>query len=70
MARRADVGAVGATLLYANDLIQHAGVVLGLNGVADHAHKFLPFIETDGQRMRGRLSSLPSTREYSAVTAA
>ena len=43
LAARPDVGVVGATLLYANDTIQHAGVVIGLNGVADHAHKFIPF---------------------------
>jgi GT2 family glycosyltransferase len=34
-----EVGAVGAKLLYANDTIQHAGVVVGLGGVAGHGHK-------------------------------
>lgn len=32
-------GCVGAKLLYANDTIQHAGVVTGLRGVAGHLYK-------------------------------
>ena len=35
------VGAVGAKLLYPNDCVQHSGVILGIGGVAGHAHKFL-----------------------------
>jgi len=35
-ALREDVGAVGARLLYADGTIQHAGVVLGVEGVAGH----------------------------------
>ncbi|WP_321947699.1 glycosyltransferase [Paraburkholderia sp. J10-1] len=37
-----NVGAVGAKLYYANDTIQHAGVVLGLYGVAAHGHRHFP----------------------------
>ncbi len=33
-----DVGVVGALLLYPDDTIQHAGVVLGLNGTADRPY--------------------------------
>jgi len=33
---RQDVGAVGARLLYADGTIQHAGVILGIEGVAGH----------------------------------
>src|SRR5690606_10370072 len=37
-----DIGAVGAKLLYPNDLVQHAGVTLGggdgVRGIAGHAH--------------------------------
>lgn len=35
------VGAVGAKLLYPDGTIQHAGVIVGLHGVADHAFKGL-----------------------------
>lgn len=35
-AMRPDVGAVGARLLYADGTVQHAGVVLGIEGVAGH----------------------------------
>lgn len=35
-----DVGAVGAKLLYPDNRIQHAGVILGIGGVAGHSHKF------------------------------
>jgi GT2 family glycosyltransferase len=69
-ARREDVGIVGATLLYPDNSIQHSGVLLGFNGSADHAHKFSPFRHPDGDRNRGYLQSVVSTREYSAITAA
>lgn len=39
-AQRDDVGAVGAKLYYSDDTIQHAGVIVGLGGVAGHSHKF------------------------------
>lgn len=38
-ARLPGVGAVGAMLYYPDDTIQHAGVILGIGGVADHAHR-------------------------------
>ena len=40
-AQRKEVGAVGAKLLYPNNTIQHAGVVMGLR-IAGHAFKYLP----------------------------
>jgi GT2 family glycosyltransferase len=33
-----DIGCVGAKLYYPDDTIQHAGVILGIGGVAGHAH--------------------------------
>jgi GT2 family glycosyltransferase len=37
---RPEVGAVGAKLLYDDDSIQHAGVVVGMGDAAGHAHRF------------------------------
>jgi GT2 family glycosyltransferase len=39
LASRPEVGAVGAKLLYPDNTIQHAGVVLGIFGIAGHAFK-------------------------------
>jgi glycosyltransferase involved in cell wall biosynthesis len=39
---RPEVGAVGARLLFPNDTLQHGGVILGIRGIAGHAHKLLP----------------------------
>ncbi|NIJ09457.1 GT2 family glycosyltransferase [Sphingomonas vulcanisoli] len=66
---RGDVGVAGATLLYSDDTIQHAGVVLGLGDLVDHAHKFLPF-RVNGQRNLGYNVMLVCTRDYTAVTGA
>lgn len=63
-AMQPDVGCVGAKLYYANDTIQHAGVILGLGGVAGHSHKFFPR-DHDGYRHR-----LKVIQNLSAVTAA
>ncbi|MBA2623785.1 MAG: glycosyltransferase [Chthoniobacterales bacterium] len=41
-AARPDVGAVGARLWYADGTLQHGGVVLGLGGIAGHAHYRVP----------------------------
>lgn len=61
---RDDIGAVGAHLLYPDHSIQHAGVIYGLAGPADHSHKF----HTHGTM--GWNGSLYCDRDYSAVTAA
>lgn len=34
--QREEVGIAGARLLYADDTIQHAGVVIGFGGIAGH----------------------------------
>jgi glycosyltransferase involved in cell wall biosynthesis len=39
---RDEVGAVGAMLYYPDDTIQHAGVILGVNGVAAHVYSGMP----------------------------
>jgi GT2 family glycosyltransferase len=41
-AQRPEVGAVGARLHYPDGRMQHAGLVLGIGGVADHAFRGLP----------------------------
>jgi GT2 family glycosyltransferase len=41
-ARRAEIGAVGALLLYDDDTVQHAGVIVGILGLAGHAHRYFP----------------------------
>lgn len=63
-ALRPEVGIVGSKLLYPNNTVQHAGVILGLRGPADH-----PFI---GEAMDapGYLGRLLVDQQYSAVTAA
>jgi O-antigen biosynthesis protein len=64
LAMRPDVGCVGAKLLYPDGRIQHGGVVLGLYGVAGHAHRFAAADEP------GYLDRLRAVHEVSAVTAA
>ena len=61
---RPEIGAVGSILYYPDDTIQHAGVVLGLGGVAGHVHAGLPR-GSKGYSGRARL-----TQDYSAVTGA
>jgi glycosyltransferase involved in cell wall biosynthesis len=58
------VGAVGAKLLYPDDSIQHAGVVLGIGGVGNHAFKHLPS-DNPGYFCRAKVVS-----SFSALTGA
>lgn len=60
--QRPEVGAVGAKLLYPDGTLQHAGVVIGLGGVAGHPHLFLP-ADHPGYFARAQL-----TQNMSAVT--
>ncbi len=64
LALRDGAGAVGAMLYYPNDTVQHAGVVLGLGGVASHAHRGLP------RRSPASFGRAALTQARSAVTAA
>jgi len=38
--QRKEVGAVGAKLYYKDGSIQHAGVIIGLSGIAGHIHRY------------------------------
>ncbi|MCU7835167.1 MAG: glycosyltransferase family 2 protein [gamma proteobacterium symbiont of Taylorina sp.] len=58
------VGAVGAKLLFPDDLIQHAGVILGYRGVAGHIFSGLK------NNLKLPLGRLQVVQSYSAVTAA
>lgn len=61
---REDVGIVGAKLLYPDDTIQHAGVIVGYGGVAGHT-----FIGKQAKEP-GYQSRIVAAQNYSAVTAA
>ncbi len=63
-AMRPEVGAVGAKLLFQSGKVQHAGVVLGIGGVAGHSHKYF------AGDAAGSFQALNMLRNYSAVTAA
>lgn len=63
-AMRKDIGAVGAKLYYGNGSIQHAGVILGVGGVAGHSHKY------HKEDKSGYFLRLKIVQNYSAVTAA
>lgn len=62
--QRSDVGAVGARLYYADDTIQHAGVVLGMGGIAGHA------FAGERRSATGYCRRIICSQEMSAVTAA
>ena len=63
-AQRPLIGAVGALLLYPDNSIQHAGVVLGIGGIAAHSHKHLPHTTP------GYLCQVKTINNFSAVTGA
>ncbi|XOV89489.1 MAG: glycosyltransferase [Pseudomonadota bacterium] len=61
---RDEVGVVGAKLLYDDNTVQHGGVILGVGGVAGHAHKY------QAQGSLGYFDRLVLQHELSAVTGA
>ena len=61
---RPDIGCVGAKLYYPNDTIQHAGVVLGIGGVAGHSQKYF------SRNALGYFGRLHLAHNVSAVTGA
>ena len=63
-AQRPEVGAVGAKLLFPNDRVQHAGVIVGIQGKAAHAFWGFPHDHP------GYWDFARVVRNYSAVTGA
>ena len=63
-AMRADVGAVGAKLFFADNTVQHAGIVLGFGGFAGHVFSGRKK-KDNGFMLRARIAG-----NYSAVTGA
>ncbi len=63
-AQRPEVGAVGAKLLYPNNTLQHAGVLIGVSGIANHA------FSRHNNLDHGYFGQVDVIRNYSAVTAA
>lgn len=59
-----EVGAVGAKLYFPDDTVQHAGVIIGMGGVAGHIFSGTPRVEY------GYQAKLISPQNLSAVTAA
>ena len=63
-AQRPTIGAVGALLLFPDDTVQHAGVIIGIGSVAGHSHKYFP------RDAPGYFSMLKAINNFSAVTGA
>lgn len=63
-ALRPEVGVVGAKLFYPDGTVQHAGVVLGMDGAASHVFK------GESATANGYMQRLIVDQNYSAVTAA
>ena len=61
---RPQVGCVGAKLYFSDGALQHAGVILGIGGVAGHSHKYF------AQHAHGYFSRLEVVQNLSAVTGA
>lgn len=59
-----EIGAVGAKLYYPDETIQHAGVIIGLGGIANHSHMGAP------RSSLGYFGRLGLVQNVSAVTAA
>ena len=62
--QRDDVGIVGVRLLYSDDTIQHAGVVVGFGGIAGHT--FIGLHKAESSYFNRAMCA----QDYSAVTAA
>lgn len=62
--QRPSIGAAGALLLYPDDTVQHAGIIMQLGGVAGHPHRYAPRGEY------GYFTALKTITNYAAVTGA
>ena len=62
--QRKDVGVVGPLLYYPDDTVQHAGVIIGLGGVAAHSHR------NSSRDSAGHFGRLKAVQNLSAVTGA
>jgi len=63
-AERPEIGLVGTKLIRANRTIQHAGIIMGLNGFAGHIYLNAP------EHYHGLFGSVDWYRDYLAVTGA
>jgi len=63
-AQRPSIGAIGTLLLYPDNTIQHAGLVMGIVGVASHSHKHF---QCDSS---GYFNQILTVNNYLAVTGA
>ena len=71
LCQKPDVGMVGAKLFYpGGKTFQHAGVCVGMFGIAEHYAKFMDERLPDGSIDPGYHGTLISNHEVSAVTAA
>lgn len=62
--QRPEVGITGAKLYYPDNTVQHAGIIIGIGGIAGHAFLNLP------RNRSGYLHKASIQMDYSAVTAA
>ncbi len=62
--QREDVGVVGGKLFYPDGKVQHAGIIIGIGGVAGHSHKYI-----DGEH-HGYFSRPNLVQNLSALTGA
>jgi tetratricopeptide (TPR) repeat protein/glycosyltransferase involved in cell wall biosynthesis len=63
-AQRQSIGAVGALLLYPDNSVQHAGMVLGVKGIVGHSHRYF------SAQSPGYYACIATIDNYSAVTGA
>ena len=63
-AQRREVGIVGCRLYYPDNTVQHAGVIIGIGGIAGHAFLNMP------KDRSGYMHRAATQLDYSAVTAA